>query len=149
MVGVFTFLSFQRWFFQVIAMVITALMIPGLKITSILGPMLAVLALAFINTHLWSAALFFQFPDSLSYHAMLLLCANALVFWILVKILPGIEVKGIIPVFLAPVVFSLLSIFIEAYGATVNWPRLGADILELISSVRDYFLQEQSIPTGS
>jgi putative membrane protein len=149
MVEVFTFISFQRWLFQIVAMVVTAFTLPGLKITSIVGPVLAVVALAFVNTYVWSAALFFQFPDSLSLHAIVLLFANAVIFWLLIKVLPGIEINGVISALIAPIIFSVISVLIETYGVSVPWGELGSGLLEIISSVRDYLLQDQPLPIDS
>ncbi len=149
MTEVFTLISFQRWLFQITAMVVTAFTLPGLKITSVIGPVLAVVALAFVNTYVWSAALFFQFPDSFSLHAIVLLSANAVIFWLLIKILPGIEIKGVVSALLAPIIFAVISVLIETYGVSVPWGELGSGLLEVISSVRDYLLQDQTLPVDS
>jgi hypothetical protein len=59
--------------------------------------------------------------------ALLLFLANGVLFWILVKILPGIEVQGVLPALAAPVVFTLTSLFIDHYLADVDWLALARE----------------------
>jgi len=137
------------WIIQTIAMLLTALLIPGLRVTSIFGALLCVVALAFVNAHLWSAALFFHVPMELSIHALMLLLANGVIFWIIVKILPGIEVSGIIPALVAPIAFTLIAVVIQLYLGEVEWGPVVEATLERISNLRDFFLSgvETSSPT--
>ena len=127
-------------------MCITAFLIPRLRITGIFGALFTVVALAFVNSTLWSTALFFQVPDHFTTHAAFLFIANGLIFWILVKILPGIEVKGFLPAFAAPIVFTLCSMVIAKYGDKVPW----SDIWELTKIVfakgKTYFDGPQATP---
>jgi len=132
-------LNFSYWALQTVAMMVTALLIPKLKVDGPLPAFLTVLALGFINAHVWGAALFFSIPDTLSSKALTLLITNGAIFWIVVKILPGIECEGILPALVAPLVFSLTSLAISEYGSTVDWPALGKTALELILSLKSYF----------
>ena len=109
----FSHLHIQTWVILTIAMMLTAFVLPGLKVSGPVGAFLAVAGLALVNTHIWSAALFFAVPDSLTAHTATLIVANGLIFWILVKLLPGIEVTGIISAFLAPILFTIFSIFLN------------------------------------
>src|SRR3990172_11967686 len=98
--------TINYWILQTGAMMLTALLIPKLRITSLLGASLTVLALGLLNATLWDAALFFQIPHAFSTQALVLLAANGAIFWILVKILPGIEIDGVLPALAAPIVFT-------------------------------------------
>ena len=140
MAEVIAFLSVQRWAFQTVAMTLTAVLIPGFKVTSVFGPILAVVALAFINAHVWSTALFFQVPDTFTTQAGLLFAVNGAIFWVLVKLLPGVEVKGLLPALAAPVVFTVLSVLVENYGNEVNWGEVFEETYAFLISIRDYFL---------
>ncbi|MCB0319462.1 MAG: phage holin family protein [Bdellovibrionales bacterium] len=142
MAEVLALLSIQRWIFQAVAMSLTAAVIPGLKITSVFGPILAVVSLAFLNSHIWSAALFFQIPDTISSQAAVLILVNGGIFWLLVKLLPGIEVKGILPAIAAPVVFTILSVVVERYGMEIDWNGVFVEGLKMVSSVKEYFLTQ-------
>ncbi|MCB0329207.1 MAG: phage holin family protein [Bdellovibrionales bacterium] len=145
MVEALAFFSLQRWAFQAVAMTLTAVVIPGFKVTSIFGPFLAVLAIAFINAHVWSAALFFQLPDSITVQAGLLLLVNGAIFWILVKLLPGIEIKGVLPAIAAPVVFTVLTIFVEIYGKEIDWSVVLSSVLEFFGGLREYFSEVKPV----
>ena len=126
---------------QSLAMLLTAWVIPGLSITNIFGAVVTVLALSAINASIWDAALFFSIPYSLSSHTLLLLLMNGFIFWLLVKLLPGIEVSGILPAIAAPVVFTIFSVFITAYGRDVDWVGLLNRGLEIVREIKSYFQQ--------
>jgi uncharacterized membrane protein YvlD (DUF360 family) len=125
------------WGLQTVAMMLTALVIPRMKITSIFGALGIVLALGLVNATIWDTALFFSVPSSFSRHALTLLAANGLLFWVLVKLLPGIEIDGFAPAFVAPVVFTALSLAISAYGRDLDLLELGRQGAEMLGVVRD------------
>lgn len=133
-----------HWFLQSLAMGLTAFLIPKLRVTSIFGALIAVFALALINATLWNPDLFFFIPNEWSYHVGSLLLANGLIFWLVVKLAPGIEVDGILPALIAPVVFTVLSVLINEYGTQVNWAELFSRLFERTQEVRDTFLNASS-----
>lgn len=96
-----------------------------------------VIALAFVNAHVWDAALFFRIPDSINAQALTLLISNGVVFWLLVKVLPGIEVRGFLPALAAPILFTVLSVFIGKYGEEVEWGKLWKSGIEFVESNRE------------
>lgn len=130
-------INVNYWVLQTIAMALTALLLPGLRITNPLGALGAVVALAFVNAHVWDAALFMSIPDTFSSQAITLIVANGVVFWVLVKILPGIESSGVLPVIAAPLVFSILSMFIHSYAKDVDWAALGERGVAKVQEFRD------------
>lgn len=134
-------ISLQSVLFQSVAMALTALFLPRLRITSIFGPILAVLALATINTWFWDSQLFGEIPNAPTVRTGLLLLVNGLIFWVLVKALPGIEVDGFLPALAAPLVFTLTTILITPYLAEVDWAQLFEQLMqagqELKRMVRD------------
>ena len=127
------------WGLQTVAMLITALLIPNLRITSIFGALLTVVALAFVNSTLWDAALFFQVPDHITTQALTLFIANGVIFWILVKLLPGIEVTGFFAALIAPVVFTLCSLVIDTYKDQIPWSHIWDLIVQFFGWARAYF----------
>jgi uncharacterized membrane protein YvlD (DUF360 family) len=129
----------NHFLLQTIAMMITALLIPRLRITSITGALGAVLALAFVNATIWDAALFFNIPDLLTVQTLLLFFANGAIFWIIVKLLPGIETDGFLPALIAPVVFTIISLVVDAYGRTIDWVAVGEWVVRTVSDIRAYF----------
>jgi putative membrane protein len=123
---------------QTVAMLLTALLIPRLRIHGPLPALMTVICLAFFNAHFWDAALFLNIPNNLSQSTLLLFLLNGVFFWILIKLLPGIEVKGFLPALAAPVVFTLCSILISQYGSKVDWVAVYGKSTATIAALRDY-----------
>jgi putative membrane protein len=141
--------TLSYWFLQTVAMALTALLIPGLRITSIFGAAAAVVGLALVNATVWDAALFFSVPHTLSTQMLVLLVRNGVIFWVLVKLLPGIEVDGILPALAAPIVFTIVSILISNYGREVDWTAVIQWASERIVSLRDYLTRSGAdAPSG-
>ncbi len=131
-------LDVMHWITQTVAMALTVLLLPNLRVTNLFGPILAVAALALVNTTLWSTDLFLQMPGSLSTQAITLVAINGGIFWLIVKLLPGIESKGIFPVVAAPLVFSVLTILIPQFASRIDWDGAKTHGNKLISHVRTY-----------
>lgn len=130
-------INFGFWILQTIAMLLTALLIPRLTISGPFAALATVIALAFFNSKLWDFALFFQIPNDFSTHTILVLVANGLAFWLIVKLLPGIEVDGILPALAAPLVFTVTSSLLNKYGRDIPWDQVYAQIVHSVHSVRD------------
>jgi len=130
--------TLSYWFLQSLAMGLTALLIPGLRITSVFGALASVVALALVNATVWDAALFFSVPHALSTQMLVLLIGNGAIFWVLVKLLPGIEVDGILPALAAPVVFTFASVLVSNYGREIEWAQLLTWFAERVRDLRDY-----------
>lgn len=140
-------LNVSYWILQTVVMLITAALIPNLRITSIFGAILIVVALAFVNSKVWDAALFFHIPNTLSYQSLLLFLTNGLIFWLLIKILPGIEVDGIIPALVAPIIFTLTSLVISKFAAEIDWLAILDKIITVLQNLRDYF--QEAVPVST
>lgn len=141
-------LNWQYWFLQTVAMSITALLLPKLKITSIFGAFTTVFSLSFINSKIWDAALFFHLPDHISVQVLALLLTNGVIFWILVKVIPGIEIEGFFTAFIAPVLFTILSLIIEKYGSHIDWIAVLKSVLNYLFELKNYFLSNVEVPSS-
>ena len=138
-------ININYWVFQTIAMLLTALLIPGLKVTGPVGALTTVVALAFVNSKVWDAALFFQIPASISSHAIALVLANGILFWILIKILPGIEVEGFWPAIVAPLVFAACSLAISQFADQIDWVLVLETVIDLLQQAKE-FLKDSAGP---
>lgn len=127
-------------------MALTALLLPRLEITNVFGALGAVLTLALINATLWDAALFFSLPDSVSLKMFVLLLINGVLFWIVAKVLPGIEVEGLAPALAAPIVFTICSTLIDRYGRNVDWVEVYRFVETVFSGLRDYVSEAPASP---
>ena len=137
-VGALTSLSFNYWFLQTIAMMATAVVLPRLRITGPVGAFLMVLGLALVNAKIWDAALFFNIPETLTAHAALLFLTNGVIFWTLVKLLPGIEVQGILPALIAPIVFTAFSLAIHHYGREIDWVAVLNWVIGILEHLKEF-----------
>ena len=71
---------------------------------------------------------------------------NGVLFWLIVKLLPGIEVEGIFTVFIAPIIFSILTLIVTQYAPLVPWEDILNNLLSFLSSIKeDQINQESSI----
>jgi putative membrane protein len=138
--------TLRYWLLQTIAMMLTALLIPRLRITSIIGALGIVVALALVNATLWSGALFFAIPTTATTEALVLVLANGAIFWLLCKTLPGIEIQGVLPALVAPIVFTVVSVLVGRYAADVDLAAVGRSIADAVGRLRIWL--EDSRRTG-
>ncbi len=131
-------INFSYWAMQTVAMLLTALFIPRLRIHGPIPALVTVICLAFFNAHFWDAALFFNLPTEPTKSTVVLFFLNGLFFWILVKLLPGIEVKGFLPALIAPVVFTISNLLIMNYGSQINWVKVYQTTSTTIAQLKDY-----------
>lgn len=80
--------------------------------------------------------MFFEIPDSLTLRTLLVLLINGLIFWLVVKILPGIEIDGLLPAVLAPVVFTICSLVLNEVDSRIDWPKLWQAGTQALSEAR-------------
>lgn len=139
-------IEYSYWILQTLAMMITVFLIPRLTVRGPIPAFLTVLSLAFINAHLWNAALFFSIPDSFTVKALLLLVINGLIFWVVVKVLPGIEIKGLLPALAAPLVFTICSLVLSEVNSRMDWSKIGKTTLQMIQETKEYL--EHNTGTG-
>lgn len=131
--------DFKYWLLQTVAMLLTCLLLPKLTVSGPIPAFLTVLSLSFVNAHLWDSALFFKIPNEFAYKALLLVLTNGFFFWIIVKLLPGIEISGILPAILAPIIFSILSLLIDQYKEQIDLAAIYSYIADHIKLLRTYF----------
>ena len=132
----------NHWISQLMAMGLTIFLIPRLYVTSLFGTIFILFSISLLNAFVWDAALFFSIPTSLTSSAITLFFVNGLLFWVLVKILPGIEVDGVFPALLAPIVFTIVSVLLNSYGKSIDWISIGAMIFDFLFELKKSFQQE-------
>ncbi|MFQ5478768.1 MAG: phage holin family protein [Candidatus Binatia bacterium] len=128
----------SHWILQTLAMGMTAALIPKLRITSVFGALKTVAALALLNATVWDVALFLSVPDQITTQAFVLFAVNGIIFWVLVKVIDGIEVDGFLPALVAPLVFTLVNLLIDEYGREIDWMAAYQRFAGLMGVVRDY-----------
>lgn len=132
----------NHWISQLMAMGLTIFLIPRLYVTSLFGTIFILFSISLLNAFVWDAALFFSIPTSLTSSAITLFFVNGLLFWVLVKILPGIEVDGVFPALLAPIVFTIVSVLLNSYGKSIDWISIVVMIFDFLFELKKSFQQE-------
>jgi uncharacterized membrane protein YvlD (DUF360 family) len=127
----------NHWILQTIAMGIAIFLIPRISVTSIFGPLIMVMGLALFNAFLWDENLFFFIPTDLGTRTLVILLINGVAFWVLVKILPGIECTGILPALIAPLVFTIVNALVFEYGREIDWGIIGDQIVETFRYLKE------------
>ena len=138
-------INFGYWMVQTVAMLLTCFLIPRLRVGSPFSALLVVVAIGFVNAHFWDNALFSHVPAELTTQTVLLFFANGIMFWVLVKLLPGIEVDGFLPALVAPVVFTIASLVVSELAERVDWAKVGSEAIRLGGEAREYF-QKSELP---
>lgn len=129
--------SINHALFQFVAMGLTIFLIPKLSVSNLSGAFLILFALAVVNSTVWDAGLFLGVPNTFSSQAIEIVVVNGVIFWVLVKILPGIECEGILPALLAPLGFSIISFILRQYASDVDWLGLLEAGFQSLMSYRD------------
>lgn len=129
-------MDLSQWIIQAVALALTALILPGLRISSLFSLVGLVFIISLTNSLIWDAALFYQIPDSLTSQSLLTVAANGLLFFVLVRILPGVECDGIGTAIISPILFSILTVGLSRYGKDINWNLVGQAIMDLINMVK-------------
>lgn len=122
---------------QTLALLITAFLMPRFQVKGPLSAAIAVLVISIVNSTVWDSGLFFTLPDSATTQAAMLIVVNGVLFWLLAKTLPGIEMQGFLPALFAPIVFTIVSGVVYQYGKDVDWLQMGKEGIAAIQDIRD------------
>lgn len=129
---------------QMIAMMLTIFFIPRLWVTSPLGAFGILLAITIVNATFWDKTLFESMPDTISVNALKLLIGNGVLFWILVKLVPGIKVEGVLPALVAPLVFTIISTLLNTFASEVDWLGILGSLFSLLGDFKDSLMGSSS-----
>ena len=66
-----------------------------------------------------------------------------MIFYILVKLVPGIEVKGFRDAFLAPLIFTGCALVIDKYHDQIDWPVVWEYTKNLLAHLKEYFFNSE------
>ena len=138
----------NNFIYQIVAIAITALLLPKLKISSLFGALWLVIAISLVNTFLWNSDLFNFIPSSSASFSgvgvkhLILVLTNGAIFFILVKLLPGVDLEGFLTAFIAPVLFSIFTVLIQKYGHLVDWIDLFSISSDFITTLKNSLLEQ-------
>lgn len=127
---------YDQLILQTIALLITAFLLPRFQVHGPISGLIMVIALSFINTKLWDAALFYSIPNNVSTQTIVTFFTNAVVFWILAKSLPGVDIQGFMPALIAPIVLTAVSLLTYRYCRDVDWMYVIGEIQNSFTHLR-------------
>lgn len=139
--------NFDFIILQSLAITLTAILLPRLKIKSFSAPVMTAVALSWINDIYWDSGLFYSVPTSLSTDTLTLLVMNGLIFWIIIKLIPGIEIRGILTPIYSAVIFTCCSMLAHKYGSDINWTEVIQNIFSLLDEVKMRLLDSKDVGT--
>src|SRR3954462_5040607 len=93
----------------VVAVMITAKMVPGVRVKSFGGALVFALVFALLNKLLFLPLVMFTFPIVLVSLGLFLIIINAFLFWVADKIVKGVKLAGLGPAILASIVVTLIN----------------------------------------
>ncbi len=93
----------------VVAVMITAKLVPGVRVKSFTGALFFAIVFALLNKLLFLPLVMFTFPIVLISLGLFLILINAFLFWLAEKVVSGVEVDGFGSALLASVVVTLVN----------------------------------------
>jgi putative membrane protein len=97
-----------------VAVLVTARMVPGIRVKSFGGAVLFSLIFALLNKVLFVPLVMFTFPLVLVSLGLFLVIINAFLFWLADKLVQGVELDGFGSAVLASIVVSVVNWLIMA-----------------------------------
>ena len=125
---------------QSLAIIITAVLLKKMTITSFLGPITTAVALSWVNSVYWDSKLFFEIPSNISVDALGLIISNSLILWLIVKLAPGIEIQGFFTAIKASLLLSISSYLVHRFCSNLNWVEIFHTFINLLGNLKSYFL---------
>ncbi|UFS70040.1 phage holin family protein [Geomonas sp. RF6] len=98
-----------RWLISALAIIITAYLLPGVRLSGISAALLAALILGLVNTFIRPLLLLLTLPLNILTLGLLTFVINALLIMLTSAIVPGFKVEGFIWALLFSLVLSLVS----------------------------------------
>jgi putative membrane protein len=99
-----------RWVLSALALMLIALLLPGMHVTNFLAALFAALIIGVINVLIRPILVLLTLPVTLLTLGLFLIVINALLFWLASAISPGFSVDGFFPTaLLASILYSILT----------------------------------------
>lgn len=129
-----TFLT--RWFVTTIAVAVAA-QITGMKAEGLLPLLIAALLLGFFNAVIRPVLLVLSLPFILVTLGFFILVVNALMLWMVGKLVPGFHVDGFWTAFFGSIVVSIVSWMLNAiFGTSETQPHLAVRKTESVDGIK-------------
>lgn len=97
-----------HWLLATAALLLTAYVVPGFKISSFGAAMIAALVVGFVNMFIWPVLAFFTFPLTIITFGLFLLVVNGISLKIAAALSPGFSIDGFLPAIIGSIVLSIV-----------------------------------------
>jgi putative membrane protein len=103
-----------RLVITMIALIVTAQIVPGIHITGIVAGFFAAAILGLVNVVLKPILIIFTIPITLFTFGLFLLVINGLMLWITSEIVPGFWISGLGPAVLGSIILTIVNWLIHS-----------------------------------
>lgn len=97
-----------RWLLNALALGITAVLIPGIRVSGVGALLVAALVIGLINALVKPLLVILTLPVTILTLGLFLLILNGLLFWLAAAIVPGFDVDGFLAALLGALVMAVL-----------------------------------------
>lgn len=102
-----------RWVLFALALLFTAWIVPGISFASFQTALLAAFVMGLVNIFIRPIILIFTLPLNLLTLGLFTFVINALMLWLVAKIVIGFTITGFLAALLGSIVLSVISLFIN------------------------------------
>ncbi len=102
-----------NWVLFALALLFVALIIPGITFSGFVPALLAAIVIGLVNIFIRPLLLILTLPINLLTLGLFTFVINALMFWLVSKLVPGFFVSGFLAALLGSILLSILSLFIH------------------------------------
>lgn len=99
-----------HWLLRALAVIITAYLLPGVRISGFLAALVTAVILAFVNTFIRPLLLLLTLPVNILTLGLFTFVINALLILLVAAVVPGFQVRG----FFSALLFSLVLAIVNA-----------------------------------
>ena len=99
-----------RWIVNAAALLLVAYLYPGVQVENFFAAAVAALVLGLINAVVRPILVILTFPVTLLTLGLFLFVINALLFWLVAEIVPGIRVSGFLAALIGSLLYSVITL---------------------------------------
>lgn len=108
-----------KWVLFAFALVFIAKIVPGIAISGFVTALVAALVIGLVNMFIKPIISFFALPITILSLGLFTLVINAALFALSAYFVPGFHIGGFIPALVGSILFSILSMLINASGKLI------------------------------
>ncbi|MCB0404274.1 MAG: phage holin family protein [Bdellovibrionales bacterium] len=102
-----------HWLLATLTLLITAQLVPGIRITSFGAALFGALAIGLVNMLVWPVLVFLTLPLTVLTFGLFLFFVNGIALKISAGLSPGFEIEGFFPAVLGSIALTLVGYFVR------------------------------------